>query len=124
MAFRIDPLIDGLNRVLDLRSRQHSLTATNLANADTPGFRAQVLDFERALEAAVEAPASSVPGAAPSEPSVIELEAPPWSVDGNSVVAERESARLRGNALVYEAVTKGLSRQLAMLRFAASDGRS
>ena len=34
-----DGLHNGLGRVLDLRMQQHSLTAANLANADTPGTR-------------------------------------------------------------------------------------
>jgi len=52
------------------------------------------------------------------------VEAPLWSEDGNSVYSEREVARLNANALQYTAVSKGLSRKLALLRFAASDGRS
>ena len=36
-----DGMYNGLEQVLDLRNRQHSLTATNLANANTPGFRAR-----------------------------------------------------------------------------------
>ena len=66
-----------------------------------------------------------VEGTAGTEPSaqVTELKALPWSVNGNSVVAEREMARLQENSMMYGALTRGLSRRLAVLKFAASDGR-
>jgi flagellar basal body rod protein FlgB len=52
------------------------------------------------------------------------MEPPAWSADGNSVQLERETVRLTENALMYEAVSTGLSKRLAMLRFAAADGRT
>ncbi|MEQ1564123.1 MAG: flagellar basal body rod protein FlgB [Myxococcota bacterium] len=136
MAIEFDPLVGGLQRVLDLRMAQHSLTATNLANADTPGFKAKVIDFTEVLAQAVEPGRngalqhtdprhfSTAGGFDPSDPAVVELEAPVWAADGNSVLPERETARLSENALMYEAVTKGLTSKLALLRYAVSDGRA
>lgn len=132
MGFPLDPLVDGLHRVLDLRQEQHALTATNLANADTPGFKARVLDFETALADAVgsehgltvrktDARHLGVGGA--DDPEIIELEAPDYAEDGNSVLPERETSRMVANGIVYNGVATGLSRHLAMLRYAASDGR-
>jgi flagellar basal-body rod protein FlgB len=133
MGFRLDPLVDRLDTVLDLRQQQHTLTATNLANADTPGYRAQVLDFDTALLDAMDvgtgprldtAQAGHIAGIGSADaPEIVELEAPPWSEDGNSVFAERESARMVSNQLVYTGVATGLARHLALLRYAASDGR-
>jgi len=124
----------GLQNVLDLRSQQHSLTAGNLANADTPGYRARYIPFDRLLGEAVsgggetqmtashERHLSGLHGDA-GAPHVEEMEAPPWSADGNSVQLERETARLTENSMLYGAVSSGLSRRLAMLRFAANNGR-
>jgi len=125
----------GLQRVLDLRSQQHGLTASNLANADTPGFLAKYIPFDEVLAEAVGANEArglertheahlAAPGADPGELEIQEMEAPPWAVDGNSVIAERETTKLAENALLYGGVSKGLGRRLAMLRYAASDGRS
>ncbi|HHO51347.1 MAG TPA: flagellar basal body rod protein FlgB [Deltaproteobacteria bacterium] len=102
-----------------MRQQQHALTASNLANAETPGFRAKFVDFERALSDALE------PGAAPDAGTseIRELAPNPWSADGNSVLPEREQARLQENALMYRAVAQGLSKRLALLKFAANDGR-
>jgi flagellar basal-body rod protein FlgB len=114
-----DSLTTGLQNVLDLRQQQHALTASNLANAETPGYRAKFLEFDRELSRAVQGRelASAI------EPRIAELEPTPWSVDGNSVLPEREQARLQQNSLMYRAVAQGLSRRLAMLKYAANDGK-
>ena len=130
-----DSFHNGLGQVLDLRSAQHSLTTANLANADTPEYRAKVISFDKVLSELVDrtdrptmqrTDSRHLPGLSgdSSRPDVEELEAPAWSADGNSVQLERENVRLTENALMFEAVSTGLSKRLAMLRFAASDGRS
>ena len=129
-----DGLHKGLQQVLDLRQAQHSLTAANLANADTPGYKAKLIPFDKVLEAAVDGGDDlqlrrtddrhlAGIGCDPDQAQIEELEAPAWSADGNSVVAEREAARLAENALLYSGVSQGISRRLAMLRYAAGNGR-
>jgi flagellar basal-body rod protein FlgB len=123
-----DPLLGNLQRVLDLRSQQHALTASNLANSETPGYRAKMLDFEKILGDVFDESMAleSGDGAAErswSEPDVVELEPAPWAADDNSVLAERETARMKANALMYRAISRGTSRRLAMLKYAANDGK-
>ncbi|MFK7929293.1 MAG: flagellar basal body rod protein FlgB [Myxococcota bacterium] len=119
-GFLFDPSFSGVHRVLDLRQQQHTLTATNLANANTPAFKARFLDFREALTEAV----TASPDAGPIEPETIEVEAPAWSTSGNSVNPEQEHARLRANSVQYQGALRGLSRRLAILKFAAADGRA
>ena len=132
-TFMFDSLHQGLGKVLDLRMAQHSLTATNLANADTPGFKAKFIPFDEVLSQAVQrdtgagmrrthALHSAGLGGDVQDPGVQEIEAPPWSADGNSVIAEREAVRLKENATLFSGVSRGLSRRLAMMRFAATNG--
>jgi flagellar basal-body rod protein FlgB len=40
-----DPMIEALNRFLDVNVARHKLIASNLANVDTPNYRARDLDF-------------------------------------------------------------------------------
>jgi flagellar basal-body rod protein FlgB len=134
-AFLFDRLHVGLGQVLDLRQSQHALTASNLANSDTPAYKAQYIPFDEVLEAAVGRGEQvdmrrtrgrhvSAPGADASNPEIREIEPPPWAVDGNSVDPERESVRITENSLLYDAVARGLSRRMALLRYAASDGKA
>jgi flagellar basal-body rod protein FlgB len=134
-AFLFDRLHNGLGRVLDLRQAQHGITASNIANATTPGFRARFIPFDQILARAVgrgdgveltrlDPRHVMTPGADPARPEIHEIEPPPWAADGNSVDPEREVVRLTENQMMYEAVSTGLSRRMAMLRYAASDGRA
>ncbi|MFT4977272.1 MAG: flagellar basal-body rod protein FlgB [Myxococcota bacterium] len=134
-GFLFDSFHHGLGNVLDLRSQQHALTASNLANADTPEYKARYIAFDRILSEAVgtgddlamtRLSSLHMPGTSGDvdRPHIETVEAPPWAADGNSVNLERETVRLTENAMMYGAVSKGLSKRLAMLRFAASNGRS
>lgn len=120
-----DPLYAGLGNVLDLRRAQHALTASNLANANTPGYLAKEIPFEELLSESMHAPFEGerldVEQAALDQ--LRELEAPAYALDGNSVDPEREATRLAENQVMYETLAGGMSRRLAMLRFAASDGK-
>ncbi len=132
-SFLFDPLTMGLEQVLDLRVQQHALTASNLANADTPGFRARVIDFDGVLAEAVGqggglqmargAEGHLSKAGSTADPEIIELDPSPWSENGNSVLLERETARLNANSLMYRGLTRGLSKRLALLKYAASDGK-
>ena len=133
-SFLFDSLHRGLGQVLDLRQAQHGLTASNLANAETPGYRAKVIPFDKILSNVVNNGANmqmtqSVqghvggPGGDINRVDVTEVEPAPWVTDGNSVDAERESVRLSSNSMMYNAVAQGMSRRMAMLRYAASNGR-
>ncbi|MEN9784861.1 MAG: hypothetical protein RLZZ299_125 [Pseudomonadota bacterium] len=115
-----DGLHQGLERALDLRRSQHILTAGNLANANTPGYRAKELPFDEMLTSEI---AAVERGESARDIQARELEPAPWSLDGNSVNAEREAVKLTENTVLYNALAMGASRRLQMLRFAASDGK-
>jgi len=128
-----DGLHQGLGQVLNLRMAQHALTAANLANTDTPGYKAKFIPFDEVLGKAVErgksvdmrathARHNAGLSANVGDPRVDEIEAAPWVADGNSVDTEREAVRLKENATMYGGVSRGLGKRLAMLKFAASNG--
>ncbi len=129
------PTLSGLERVLDLRTRQHALVSTNIANANTPEFRARRIDFRAALDRlSAEGLSQDLGGPVktPTAPTVmggddaladVTLEAPAaWSQNGNFVRVEEEMVILSENNLLYNATAEVLSRKLAGLLYAASDG--
>jgi len=128
-----DRLHRGLGKVLDLRQMQNSLTAGNIANADTPNYKAKMVRFDELLEQTMGNSDFSLKqthsrhlagfdGTA-DDPQVEEIEPPPWSLDGNSVQLERETVRLKSNALQYQTIATGLKLRLAMMKYVASNGR-
>jgi flagellar basal-body rod protein FlgB len=125
--FRLfDGMFNGLEGVLDLRQRQNTLTASNIANADTPNYLAKEIPFKQLLSEVMERAmdGEEFDTTRMAEQAIHEVQAPPGSLDGNSVNAEQEALKLTSNAVLYNAVTSGISRRLALLRFAASDGKT
>ena len=131
-GFLFDSLYGGLQNVLDLRQQQQTLTASNLANQNTPDYRAKYINFEKTLGQAIygESPVAMqttdsrhMTSDSVKSPTIEEVEPAPWSLDGNSVNTEKEMARLNANNLFYQAVTKGVTKRLALLKYAANNGK-
>ncbi|AXK71295.1 flagellar basal body rod protein FlgB [Lysobacter sp. TY2-98] len=91
---------------LALREQRLQLLSANIANADTPGFRAQDMDFTKALTAAM-APAADAVGTDPINAAATgaQFDAPSSqpSLDGNTVDGERAKAAFAQASLEYRA---------------------
>src|SRR5262245_59109952 len=48
-----DPVIGALNTALNLRLLNQNVISANIANADTPGYKAKAVEFESALRDAL-----------------------------------------------------------------------
>lgn len=134
-----DPIVSTLSKVLEARTLRHNVITSNLANADTPGYRAQRVEFESAIESATESAtggpdasklattASTHLSAGTNGSDVAEVYEPlpdpaATSGDGNTVSRETETARMAENQLLYRASARVVSRHLAMIRYAISEG--
>ncbi|AJW46674.1 flagellar basal body rod protein FlgB [Ralstonia mannitolilytica] len=53
MVDKLDQLFGFQEQALRLRSQRHQILASNIANADTPNFKARDFDFQSALQKAV-----------------------------------------------------------------------
>lgn len=116
-----DPVIQGLGHALDLYQARHRVLAENVANAETPGYRARDLDFGSTLARAFEAGADSEAGEA-AEP-LVDTRAT-LKIDGNSVDLDTEMARLSQNAFKITALSQIIAKKYASLRAVINDGRS
>lgn len=94
-----------------IQSRRAEVLASNLANADTPGYKARDLDFRAALEDAL---GSSNAEARPSHPRHLPIGDKPDSemlyrvptqpsLDGNTVESQVEQSAFAENAVRYQA---------------------
>lgn len=99
---------------LALRNERLRVIASNLANADTPGFKARDIDFASALRDATDATAASSPLArtvaghlpslsAPLQPGEVYRVPTQPSLDGNTVDTNIENAAFARAALEYRA---------------------
>lgn len=82
-------MVDALGRYLDLTSTQLKLTATNMANVDTPGYKTKGFDFEQEMARQLDSTAAEAPSA-----QVTHVEGLVARPDGNDVSMDREGLQL------------------------------
>jgi flagellar basal-body rod protein FlgB len=87
---------DALQRYLDLASKQMQLTAENMANVDTPGYKTQGFDFAHELSQALGAGASTQPVV-----RVTDVDGLTSRPDGNNVSLDREGMQLAKTQLEF-----------------------
>lgn len=108
-------VLDRQGRVLELLAQRQQVLAGNIANADTPGYKAQDVDFASALKQArvvqtaahsAHLPLPSGAGGADGKAAVVFRAAEQPSIDGNTVDLDRERANFADNAMRYEATLR------------------
>ena len=103
----------NLEHYLDLLSARQKLVASNLANADTPGYKTQDIDFKREFESQIR-----------SEPAAINVRGLVTKNDGNNVNVDREARLLAENALRFNIASTLVRGQISQIRAAIQDGKS
>ncbi len=106
-------------RYLDLLSASQRVTAANIANADTPGYKTRTLDFGGALRAALEKPSRK----AAMEPAVVELGGLPVKNDGNDVSLDRELRNLSETTIRFGHALLMMRGGVRQVRQAIQEGR-
>jgi flagellar basal-body rod protein FlgB len=118
--------LEGLERVLDHQLERHGVLASNLANAETPGFRPRDLVADPpGMTASLPLETSEarhISGSADESTTSQIVELPPTRADANGVELERVMAELSANRLRYETALEVVRRRMALLRYAAVDG--
>jgi len=139
----IDDMFAGtvnlLAKTLDLRARNHTHLAGNIANAETPNYVAKSLSFENELKGALKGSPMGRSNAAAPHPRHIPLkgtasrledvqgtlEEAPASIggrDGNRVDIEREMGKLSENQILYNASIQILAKKFEGLKYAVKGG--
>jgi flagellar basal-body rod protein FlgB len=115
---------------LDLHAQRMEVLSSNIANADTPNYKARDFDFAAALRAAIGGTQTKVAlartdrahldGRKGSDPQArLQYRVPVQpSIDGNTVELDRELAQFSDNALRYQADLTFLNQRISTLRTA------
>ncbi len=118
MLNRLTASLDFQGQALALRSERQRLLASNIANADTPGYVARDMDFASALRQAAgdsavpSTLATSTPGhiaaatGARAEVNLVYASPSQTNLDRNSVDMDRERAAFADNSVKYEATLR------------------
>ena len=108
----LDRLSGDIERYMDLLSARQKLVASNIANADTPGYLTQDFDFQSEFANAM--------GGAPHTMPVSGL---PIKNDGNNVSLDREARLLSENALRFSVASSLMHGQLQTIKSAIKEGQ-
>lgn len=131
-----DRNITLLQKAMDFRISRNSLLAANVANVETPGYKAKDLVFENALADAMK---SRLPGPlrvtnpmhmdgrtrTPLElvqPQMIRSGNPVSAQDGNTVDLEREMAKLGENQIGFQALAQMISHKFTLMKTVIREG--
>ncbi|WP_288127351.1 flagellar basal body rod protein FlgB [Thiomonas sp.] len=128
MPSALDQAFAPLQTALNLRGYRQQLLAANMANANTPHYKAVDLDFSAALRSALHGQAAGLPlkveqsrqmtvgGASNPAASFVAYQAGNTvRLDGNSVDMSREQASFQKNSIQYEADLTFLTGKIKML---------
>lgn len=130
-----DRTTDALAASIDFRSLRQNVTAANIANAETPGYKAKKMDFEDALARAIDLEGmNNVSGGAPehfamgtgsiSRAKADVYDNPEANItnDGNTVDLEKEMANLQENTILYKAALQLMNKKLGAMKYAITEG--
>lgn len=126
MIGKLDDALRFNEAALSLRAQRQQLLASNIANADTPNYKARDIDFGAALKGAMAGSVTAMPmaataaahlspvasgGAIGGQPLMYRTIAQ-GNVDGNTVDMDVERNQFTDNAIRYEASLTAISSQI------------
>ncbi|MEM9604227.1 MAG: flagellar basal body rod protein FlgB [Pseudomonadota bacterium] len=129
MEGRLERTLGIHDDALRLRAQRANVIASNIANADVPGYKARDVDFKAALSAATQRSTAALKMVGTDDQhmgvSHDVLDTDPLyrvpnqpTLDGNTVDSQTENALFAQNTLQYQASLQFLSSKFRSLRFA------
>lgn len=142
MLNRLTDTLNFQSEALSLRSERQRLIASNIANADTPGYVSKDFDFSSALRQATGQPSvdessiasstrlqlaganpghlglNGAPAGSRGQPELGYASASQTNLDSNTVDLDRERANFADNTVRYEATLRFINSQVRTLNTA------
>lgn len=129
-----DDTLDAMGAYLSRLSRRQEIVASNIANVDTPGYRAKDISFHATMSELLGDRSAGMrltgaghlggPSSIPLEPEPVEVEGLPERADRNNVSIDREMLNLTQTSGRYSAVTQLLRSKLRTLASSIQEGRT
>ena len=121
-------LVSALRRQMTMASARQIATTGNLANFDTPGYKAKEVTFSDALKSKLAPTNSTFPGARQAAAPALdiaqkEVEGLPARRDGNNVQLDRELLSMSRSAGDFAAAQTALAAKFRLVRYAINEGR-
>lgn len=131
-----DATIKALSASIKMREMRQEVITSNIANADTPGYKSKRLGFEEALARALDVDGEQSlntsddghfdvgsGGFANLEPEIYEDPNGIVSADGNTVDRDHEMSQMAKNKILYDASVQLLNKKLGLMKYAINSDR-
>jgi flagellar basal-body rod protein FlgB len=135
MSDLLDKTTQALGASLNYRLLRHNVTSANVANAETPGYKAKVVEFEDALARAVDLdgmnslttsdPEHFAMGTSAIGKERVTVEDNPDAAvnnDKNTVDLDKEMSTLSENSVLYKAALTLINKKMGMLKYSITEG--
>ena len=123
-------IIDALRRQMAIAAARQAVAAGNLANVNTPGYRARAVDFTSALErelgggiSLTQTTDGHLAGAIDTGAGTQEIDGLPARRDGNTVQIDRELLEMTSAAGDFARAQTALAAKFRLVRYAINEGR-
>jgi flagellar basal-body rod protein FlgB len=123
-------IIDALRRQMSIAAAKQAIAAGNLANVNTPGYKARAVDFTAALErelggtiSLTATQSNHITAPAGESPASTEIEGLPSRRDGNTVQIDRELLTMTSAAGEFARAQTALAAKFRLVRYAINEGR-
>ncbi|HAK87678.1 MAG TPA: flagellar basal body rod protein FlgB [Nitrospiraceae bacterium] len=113
-----DNTIKTLEGMLDVATFRQKLLASNIANADTPGYKAKDISFQKELLKAIEGT-----GSKEKSYEIYEPLSTMTNRDGNTVNLDIEMAKVAENTLTYTTAIQLMTMKVRMMKDVIKGGR-
>lgn len=131
-----DATLKAIAASLNMRQMRQEIISSNIANAETPGYKAKRVDFEEALANALDIEKERMMKTSDKKHHTVggggldTLQAKIYedpngvvSEDGNTVDRDQEMAMMAKNRLLYEAAVQLLNKKLGLLKYTIQNER-
>jgi len=116
-------VISALRRQMTIAAARQAASAGNLANVDTPGYKAVDVSFADTLDAQVATHPAHLGGATQTGVHAEEIQGADARRDGNTVVLDQELLKMSRAAGDFSAAQTALAAKFRLVRYAINEGR-
>lgn len=130
-----DKTMQALQAAMKFRQLKQEVHAANIANAETPNYKAQKLDFEEALARALDTDGQMNMATSDSkhfnvgnggfdnlEPEIYDDPNGVVNPNGNTIDRDKELAEMAENKLLYDASVQLINKKFGLLKYTVGSG--
>lgn len=128
--------LQALSAAVKFREMRQEIISSNIANAETPGYKSQKLDFEEALARALDVDGQmnmniddgqhfnvGNGGFNNLQPEIYDDPNGVVSEDGNTVDREAEMAKMTENKIMYDTLVQLMNKKLGLMKYTINSER-